>query len=244
MGMVIAVLSGKGGTGKTSVCAGVAVCLAEQGKRVLCVDLDVGLRNLDISLGMPGEPALAFTDVFQGGALLSDAARHPQYRELRFLTAPVRELVPDENAFGEMILEARERFDYILLDAPAGTGPLFRLAAGYASMQILVTGPDPAALRDGARVAELLELMGKEHTRLVVNRVSVRLYREMGVTVDDVMDLVGCPLLGLIPEDRNVTLAAVQERPLMGMTRRGAAAALSRIARRITGQPVPLMKIK
>lgn len=244
MGVVIAILSGKGGTGKTSVCAGLATCLAELGQRVLCVDLDVGLRNLDISLGMSGEPALAFTEVSQGGAPLSGAARHPKYQELRFLTAPVWDTEPDSAAFGRMILEARSQFDYILLDAPAGTGPAFRMAASHASLQILVTGPDPAALRDGARVAELLELMGKDHVRLVVNRVSVKLYRAMNLTVDDIMDTVGCPLLGLVPEDRNVTLAAVQERPLMDLTRRGAAAAYGRIARRITGEPVSLMKIK
>lgn len=244
MGMVIAILSGKGGTGKTTVCAGLGTGLAAMGKKVLCVDLDVDLRNLDIALGMPGEPALAFTEVSQGDAPLEDAARHPMYPELRFLTAPVGGLTPDPEAFGRMVLKARAQFDYILLDAPAGVGPLFRMAARYSSLQLLVTGPDPASLRDGAQVSELLELMGKADVRLVVNRISVKLYRDMNLTVDDVMDLVGCPLLGLVPEDRNVVLAAVGERPLMAVTRRGAAAALSRVARRLCGQKVPLMKIK
>lgn len=246
MGIIVAVLSGKGGTGKTSVCAGLATALAGQGHKVLCLDLDVGLRNLDIALGMTGEPALSFVDVSEGGATLDDAASHPRLPGLYLLTAPVAKQPEDldREAFRGMVKLARRRFDYVLLDAPAGVGAGFRMAAENASIQLLVTGPDPGALRDGARTGELLELMGKEDVRLVVNRVNPKLYASMKITVDDVMDLVGYRLLGLVPEDPNVTLAAAGEMALTEYTTRGAASAMKRIALRLTGHCVPLRKLK
>lgn len=246
MGEVIAVLSGKGGTGKTSLCAALGTSLAAAGHRVLCVDTDVGLRNLDISLGLAEVPALAFTDVSQAGAPLTQAARHPQFPTLFFLTAPVgrSQAEIDREAFLHMTNQARADFDFCLLDAPAGVGALFAMAAQAASRIILVTGPDPAALRDAARTGELLELMGKREVRLAVNRVSPELYDRMRLTVDDVMDWVGLPLLGVVPEDRNVTLAAARGKPLILYSRRGAAAACRRMARRLLGLRAPLQKIK
>ncbi len=243
LGMVIAVLSGKGGTGKTTVCAGLAVALAVMEKNVLCVDMDMGLRNLDIALGMPDEPVLPFTEVSQGESTLMDAASHPRIPGLRLLTAPLTAGELDKTAFQRMILKARETFDYVFLDAPAGIGEGFRLAAEIASLQLLVTGPDPAAIRDGTRVGELLELMGKDNVRLVVNRVDPKLYSVLGITVDDVMDTVGYGLTGLVPEDVNVLLAAVDELAVREYTKRGAAAAFERIARRLTGQKIPLKNL-
>lgn len=246
MGMVVAVLSGKGGTGKTTLCAGLGCALAAMGKRVLCVDLDVGLRNLDIALGMPGEPALPFTDVTEGAATLDNAAQHPRLPGLFLLTAPVGRQAEELNAaaLGRMLLDAREQFDFVLLDAPAGVGTGFRIAAENASSLILVTGADPAALRDGARTGQILELMGKPNVRLVVNRVSPRLYTDMKLTVDDIMDTVGYSLLGVVPEDENVALAAARELALREYEKRGAASAFERIARRLLGQRIPLKKLK
>ena len=243
MGIVISVLSGKGGTGKTTVCAGLAVALAVLEKSVLCVDMDMGLRNLDIALGMPEEPVLPFTEVSQGTALLMDATSHPRIPGLRLLTAPMSHGEMDLAAFQNMLLAAREQFDYVLLDAPAGVGDGFRMAAEISSMQLLVTGPDPAAVRDGIRVGELLELMGKENVRLIVNRVDPKLYALLGITIDDIMDTVGYGLLGLVPEDINVLLAAVEELALREYTRKGAAAAFTRIAKRLMGQKVPLKNL-
>ncbi len=243
MGMVISVLSGKGGTGKTTVCAGLAVALAVMERSVLCVDMDMGLRNLDIALGMPDEPVLPFTEISQGSSTLQDAASHPRIPGLRLLTAPMSADGLDMVSFQKMLLKAREQFDYVLLDSPAGIGEGFRMAAEISSMQLLVTGPDPAAIRDGTRVGEILELMGKENVRLVVNRVDPKLYSVLGITVDDVMDTVGYGLLGLVPEDINVLLAAVDEVAVREFTKRGAAAAFGRIAKRLTGQKVPLKNL-
>lgn len=243
MGELFAVLSGKGGTGKTSVCAGIATALAAGGKRVLCIDCDIGLRNLDISLGMSECGALSFADVSEGGYHLEDAARHPAYPNLSFLTAPMNRSAEqiDPIAFGDMLQQARAWFDYVFLDAPAGVDAGFRLVAGVADRFLLVTGAGPAAVRDASRVGELLELMGKRNIRLVVNRVDRSMLSTVRLTVDDVMDNAGLPLMGVVLEDPNVTLAAAFGRPLLQYAKRSdAAKAFCRIAKRIQGIPQPI----
>ena len=151
MGVTVSVISGKGGTGKTTLCAGIAACLAAEGKCVLCIDADIGLRNLDIALGMAEQPAVAFTDVTQGFCKLSDAAEHPALPGLFLLTAPVREqdALVEQQRFGALLREAREAFDWVLIDAAAGIGTSFRLATQFADRCIVAATPDPASLRDG-----------------------------------------------------------------------------------------------
>ena len=242
MGELIAVLSGKGGTGKTTVCAGVAEALALSGQSVLCIDCDVGLRNLDIALGISDRESLSFVDVYSCDYTLEQATRHPVYTKLAFLTAPVncRADQIDEEAFSALLEQARKQFSYVFLDAPAGIERGFDLAAKYAERIVLVTGADPAAIRDAERAGQLLELMGKTNVRLVINRINRKMASAMGVTVDDVMDQAGLPLLGLVPEDADVVLAAAFKQPLLGYTCKGAAAACQRIAKRIQGYHVPV----
>lgn len=243
MGELIAVLSGKGGTGKTSVCAGIATALAAMNRRVLCIDCDVGLRNLDISLGLSDAASLSFLEVCRGTYPISQATAHPQYPSLRFLTAPMTCSIEniDSASFEELVHDARRVFDFILLDAPAGVDAGFRLAATYADRCLLVTGPGPAAIRDAERTGQLLELMGKKNVRLIVNRIDKKMISAMNLTVDDVMDGAGLPLLGVVPEDLNVTLAAAVGMPLLKYKPRCAAAkAFRRIANRIQGLPEPL----
>ena len=155
---VLAVISGKGGTGKTSLCAGIASCLAMDGLRVLCIDLDVGLRNLDIALGMQDVAVLPFTALMRGEYSLQQATQHPTLANLFLLTAPVTEdpETIDADAFGRLLDAARDAFDWILLDAPAGVGALFRMATRYADEAAVVALADPASQRDAARAAELL----------------------------------------------------------------------------------------
>ncbi len=242
MGELIAVLSGKGGTGKTSVCAGLAEALALQGQKVLCIDCDVGLRNLDIALGISQIGALSFQDVCQGHYDLDMATRHPVYPNLAFLTAPVNcpvDSIHTDN-FCRMLEQARSRFAYVLLDAPAGIDAGFRLAAQFADRVILVTGAEPAAIRDVSRAADELERMGKENVRMVINRLDPKMLDVMGITVDDIMDQAGIPLLGIVPEDSQVILAAAFYQPLLGFGKKGAAAACRRIAKRIQGHKVPV----
>lgn len=245
LGQVVAVISGKGGTGKTSLAAGIAACLAAEGARVLGIDCDVGLRNLDISLGMADAAVIPFSAVMDGDCTLDDAVAHPEIPGLFLLTAPVtrqpEEL--DRAAFGRMLEEVRRRFDWCILDAPAGVGAGFRLAASFADWGLVVAGADPASLRDAARAADLMELDSRAELRLVVNRVSPKVYRQMHATVDDVMDGVGLPLLGIVPEDLSVTLAAAAGRPLILYSSSGASVACLHIARRLCGRRTPLMRL-
>lgn len=242
MGELIAVLSGKGGTGKTSLCAGIATALAQTGEKVLCIDCDVGLRNLDISLALCDSGALSFVDVYKGGYTLSQAAQHNIFPSLFFLTAPVNLQAEDvdEKAFAAMLRQARKEFDYIFLDAPAGLDAGFQLCAAYADRIILVTNAEPSAIRDAARTGQKLELMKKNQVRIIVNRVRRKLLEVTKRTIDDVMDEAGLPLLGVVPEDENVTLAAAFETPLLKYTKKGAATACKRIAKRIQGMSEPI----
>ena len=243
MGELFAVLSGKGGTGKTSVCAGIATALAAEGKRVLCIDCDVGLRNLDISLGMMEGGGLSFQDVCSGNYSLDRAEKHPDYPNLSFLTAPMNCHIEDIDpvVFGDMLQQARSLFDYIFLDSPAGVDAGFRLVTGVADRFLLVTGAGPAAVRDASRVGDLLELAGKQNVRLVVNRVDRDMLSTVRMTIDDVMDTSGLPLIGVVLEDPNVTLAASFGKPVLRYAKRcDAAKAYRRIAKRIQGLPEPL----
>ena len=245
MGEVIAVISGKGGTGKTTVCAAVASCLAAEGQRVLCIDADIGLRNLDIALGMAELPIVAFTDVLHGHYTLRDATEHPQLENLHLFTAPVREngdLISVED-FGKFLQQVRREYDFCLIDAPAGIGTGFRLASCHADRCLVVSTPDPASLRDAGCAADLLILDGKEELHLIVNRVASKLFSRMELTIDDIMDGVGLPLLGMVPEDRDVMLAAAEGSALIFATEGRAAEACLRISRRLRGLPTPLMKV-
>lgn len=243
LGEILGVLSGKGGTGKSSVCAGVATALAQSGKRVLCIDCDVGLRSLDISLGLSDSGGLSFLDVCEGGYPLSGAARHPGYPTLSFLTAPmnrpIEAISPD--ALARMLGPARSSFDYIFLDAPAGVDAGFRLVSAVADRFLLVTGSGPAAVRDAARVGDLLELQGKKNVRLVVNRVDKTMLKAVKLTIDDVMDSTGLPLIGIVPDDYQVPLAAALGKPLLQSAPRSpSAGAFRRIARRVQGYSQPI----
>ena len=147
----------------------------------------------------------------------------------------------DPRAFADMLQTARCGFDYIFLDAPAGVDAGFQLAAKFADRFLVVTGAGPAAVRDAARVSDLLELMGKKNIRLIVNRVDRDMLSTVRMTVDDVMDSAGLPLMGIVLEDPNVTLAAAFGKPLLLYARRShAAKACRKIANRIQGFHDPI----
>ena len=245
MGSVIVITSGKGGTGKTSLTGGVGTALALQGRRVLCIDTDVGLRNLDITLGMADAALMDFSDVIAGRCPLDRAvAPHPTVEGLHLLTAPITLPAdfPGQDAFRELLDQARREYDDRLIDSPAGLGEGFRRAVCGADRAIVVAVSEPSSLRDAQRV--VAQLAGLETVHLVVNRVRPRLLRRQGATIDDAMDTAGLPLLGLVPEDAKVVLAAASGRPLAQFARRGAVRAYANIARRLLGEQVPLMRIR
>ncbi len=246
MSTAIVITSGKGGTGKTSLTSGIGSCLAALGHRVLCIDMDIGLRNLDLSLGLTDRALMDFTDVLAGRCTLERAAvAHPVIQGLFLITAPVS--LPDaplsERAMRELIHRARAQYDYVLMDSPAGLGEGFRLACCAADRAVVVSTTDASALRDAQRTVTLLrERIPRIH--LVVNRVQPKLLKRLHTTIDDAMDTAGLPLLGMVPEDPQVMLAANRGEPLILCASRGAATAYLNIAKRLLGQKAPLMKLR
>lgn len=245
MSTAIVVTSGKGGTGKTSVTGGLASCLAALGHRVLCIDMDIGLRNLDLALGMSDRALMDFTDVVEGRCPLARAVvEHPVVKNLFLLTAPLTPRPIGESSMRALIREAKGSFDFILMDSPAGLGSGFRLAVCGADRALVVSTTDPSALRDAQRtVSELRgDLPGRIH--LVVNRVQPKLLKKLQTTIDDAMDTAGLPLIGVVPEDQAVPLAAGKGQPLILYSKKGAAIAYLNITKRLLGQYVPVMRIR
>ena len=246
MGQVIAVVSGKGGTGKTSLVSNTGLHLADLGHTVLCIDCDVGLRNLDIALGMSDCAVTDFTDVLEGRYPLREAVTpHPVQKNLFLLTAPLTLHAPvDPAAFAALIRQAKERFDFCLVDAPAGLDAGFRLAITGCGRAIVVTTTDPTSLRDAQRTVMELGHLPAGRVHLVVNRCRKKLMRSLRQTIDDAIDTAGLPLLGVVPEDEAVPLALGRGLPLLYTCNRCASAAYRNIARRLAGERVPLMRFR
>ena len=246
MGKVIAITSGKGGTGKTTSCAALASCLAVLGYKTLCLDCDIGLKNLDVPLGLVDCASTNFTDVLGGILSLDEAVSpHPEIGRLFFLSAPAMaepETI-DQNQMDALFGEIRGRFDYCIVDSPAGLGAGFKLACTHADMAIVVETGDMTSLRDGQRTVCQLQSLGLCDIRLLVNRVRPRLFRRSKTSVDDAIDMVGARLIGLVAEDEDVILSANRGLPLICYKPDGATAQYFRIAKRIVGQKVPLGKL-
>jgi septum site-determining protein MinD len=247
MGISIVITSGKGGTGKTTASAAIASCLAALGKKTLCIDADMVLRNLDISLGLSEIVSQTFTDVIEGRCSLQEAAMpHPSIENLFFLGAPMS-MNPEEVdplAMQTLIRDATALFDYCIIDSPAGLGPGFRLAASGCDMAIVVTTADDSSCRDSQRtVSELMDL-GISDIRAAVNRVNPTLLKKVSSNIDTIVDWVGARLIGIIPDDLNVTTAANLDIALVLFSNKGAARAFLHIAMRLEGRNVPLMRIR
>lgn len=243
MGAAIMITSGKGGTGKTSLTAGAASCLAALGHRVLCIDLDIGLRNLDLVLGLSDRAVMDFSDVMQYRcSLLSACVEQPEIKGLHLLTAPLSPDGLEAERFCQVVADAKDCFDFVFMDSPAGLGGGFQLAMAAADRAIVVSAVDPAALRDAQRTVAELHHLPQLH--LVMNRVQPKLIRKLRTSIDSAMDAAGLPLLGVVPEDPAVTMAAAAGVPLVLSTHKGAAPAYLNIAKRILGQRVPLLRIR
>jgi len=247
MGKVIAVASGKGGTGKTTAVAALSSCLAVLGHKTLCIDFDAGLRNLDLALCMTDFAIMDYMDVVSGRLNLTAACSESSaIPNLFFLSAPSAGVPEDidKAALDDMFEEIRRDFDYCLIDAPAGLGSGFKLAHSNVDMTIIVTTGDIASMRDCNRTASAVRQLGVTNLRLLVNRVIPKNLKYIKTTIDDIIDTVGVQLLGLIPEDRNVFLALHENIPLILFRKRASAYDYLDAARRITGEDVPLQQYK
>jgi len=245
MGKVIVVVSGKGGTGKTTSVGAVASCLAAMGHKTLCLDGDIGLRNLDITLGMSDFAIIDFADVVSGHIELASAVvQHPEIDNLFFLTAPSVGMPSEINEaeLRGLYDKVRDEYEYCFIDAPAGIGPGFRLVSQGADMAIVVVTGDLSSVRDGQRVVAELEAMGVEEIQLLVNRVRPSNFRRLKSTIDDIINSVGARILGIVKEDKAVILAANLEIPLVLYENKHAAAQFLKIARRLKGENVPISK--
>ena len=246
-GQCIAVVSGKGGTGKTSFTAGVGAALALSGRRVLCLDCDIGLRNLDLALGLSDRTLMDFSDVAQNRCSLDMAAvEHPKIPGLYLLTAPawLRGRPVTESQMADLLREVREQYDDCLLDAPAGLGTGFHLATCCADRCVVVTTSDASSLRDAQHTVMELERFPAGTLHLGVNRVRKKLLRQLHATIDDAIDKAGLPLLGVVPEDDALPLCMNSGIPILLADNQGAAAAYSNIAKRLQGERVPLLRIR
>ena len=245
MGKIIAVVSCKGGTGKTTFTANVGFALASMGKKVLCLDCDITLRNLDLALGLSDSALMDFSDVMSGRCTLEEAVvSHPKYPSLFLLAAPLVfggfSVEPEQVT--ALMSQIRESFDYCLVDAPAGLGQGFRMATQEADHVMVVTTTDVTALRDAQRTVMELDRFPNGKVHLIVNRVAKKLLRQLHTTIDDAMDAAGLPLLGVVPEDADIPKCLNQGTPLRD-DNFYAARAYYNIAKRIAGYKAPLMKL-
>jgi septum site-determining protein MinD len=246
---VLTVTSGKGGVGKTTMTANLGVALAMQGQRVVVIDADVGLRNLDVMLGLENRIVYDLVDVVEGRCRLRQAmVRDKRLSELFLLpaaqTRDKTSVQPDDMV--RICDQLREHHDYILIDSPAGIEQGFRYAIAPSTGILIVTNPEVSAVRDADRVIGIVEAEEKGPPRLVINRLRPQLVKrgEM-LSVADVVELLAIDLIGVVPEDQAVLFSANRGQPLaFSKDSSLAGQAFHNIARRILGKDVPFMPIR
>lgn len=246
MGTVIAVASGKGGTGKTSFCANVAISLCALGEKVLLIDADAGLRSLDLVLGMTDSLLFSYGDVIRGSVGLKEAAvAHPVAKNLRVLTAPgepgIGE-VYEPRDIAALLKRVRAHFTYTLVDCAAGLGADVLSFAAAADRAVIVSTSDYTALRGAQSTAGIFSRIGQENCAIVVNRLRPGMIRAgAAANVDRAMDTTGLSLLGVVPEDPEV-IASGNRGTILALDSFGPAAqAYLNIAKRLRGQRVRLL---
>jgi len=245
---IITVTSGKGGVGKTTATANLSVALAARGNRVVAIDADIGLRNLDVVMGLENRIVYDLVDVVEGRCRLRQAmVRDKRLPDLHLLPAAQtrdKTAVQPEQMV-EVCEELRQEVDFILIDSPAGIEQGFRNAIAPADAAIVVTTPEVSAVRDADRIIGLIEAAEKDSTRLLVNRIRPDMIRrEDMLSIDDVLDVLAIDLLGIVPEDEQIIIATNRGRPLALENSSRAGEAFNNIARRLLGEEVPLMSME
>lgn len=218
MGETIVVVSGKGGVGKTVISANIGAALAQKGKRVVLMDMDIGLRNLDISLGMENKIVYDMVDVIEGVCRIRQALiKDKRFPELYLMSSPQLndKMVVTPTHIKVLCKKLKESFDYIILDAPAGINEGFINAVSAADSAILVTVPEYAAIRDAERVKKALEHFSIERKMLVINKVKLNLIKK-GIlpSIEYVVEALKWDLVGILPDDENIYIAANNGMPI------------------------------
>ncbi len=244
---VVTVTSGKGGVGKTTTTANLAVALASLGEKVVCIDGDIGLRNLDVVLGLENRIVYDLVDVVEGRCRLRQAMiRDKRLPELHLIPAAQTR---DKSAVSpsDMVRlcdELRPDLDWILIDSPAGIERGFRNVLAPADSVLVVTNPEISAVRDADRIIGLVESEEKGPARLIINRLNPAMVKRGDMlTAEDVLELLAIQLIGIVPEDENVVMSTNRGQPvaLDGKTKAGQA--FANIARRLRGEEVPLLDL-
>ncbi len=248
MSKVIVVTSGKGGVGKTTTVAHLGTSLAMMGKKVAVVDADIGLRNLDIVLGLENRIVYDLVNVVEGACKLKQALiRDKRVEGLYLLPAAqsrTKEAVKPEQ-MAALCDELRQDFDYIFLDSPAGIEGGFRNALAGADSAIVVTTPHVSAVRDADRIIGLVEAAEKGSPQLIINRLQPEMVKkgEM-LDQDDVVEILSIRLIGIVPEDENIVSASNRGEPVVLNGKAQSGEAYKRIARRIEGEDVPFLELE
>jgi septum site-determining protein MinD len=242
-GKIITISSGKGGVGKTTTTANLAISLAMMGHRVACIDADIGLRNLDVMLGLENRIVYDIVNYIEGRCRLRQAlVRDKRFPELFLLPAAQTR---DKNAISvedmaRVARETAELVEFVLIDSPAGIEHGFRYAVTPADLVLIVTNPEVTAVRDADRVIGLIEAEQWAPANLVINRFKADLVRrnEM-LDSDTVVDLLAIDLIGIVPEDERILTASNRGQPVALESRSAAGRAFRNIARRLVGEDVP-----
>ncbi len=245
---VIVTTSGKGGVGKTTSTANIAAALAKFGKKVVAVDADVGLRNLDVIMGLENRVVYNFIDVIEGTCKLNQAlVKDKRVQGLYLLPAAqtrTKDAVNPEQMV-DLCNQLKPEFDFIFLDCPAGIEGGFRNAAAGADEALVVTTPEIPAVRDADRIIGMLESMGKSPIRLIINRLRPNMVQDGDMLAkDDILDVLSIDLIGVVPEDENVIRATNNGEPMTMTLDSPAAQAYLNIAERLLGHDVPLMDLE
>ena len=246
MSEIIVITSGKGGVGKTTTSANVGTGLAILGKKVVLIDTDIGLRNLDVVMGLENRIVYNLVDVVEGNCRMKQALiKDKRYPNLFLLpSAQTRDKTSvNPGQMVKLVDDLREEFDYVLLDCPAGIEQGFQNAIAGADRAPVVTTPEVSAIRDADRIIGLLEASGMKTIDLVVNRIRMDMVRRGDMmSLDDVMDILAIDIIGAVPDDEDIVISTNQGEPLVGIGTPAGQAYMD-ICKRITGETVPLLNV-
>ena len=244
MGKLILLTSGKGGSGKSSITCGLGAALCRRERKVLLVDLDEGLRTLDLMLGLASQTLFDLSDVYNSRCSLASAVQSvgengSVYSNLFLLPAPLKSGdVQGDSRLAELKHHMAQGYDYVLIDSPAGLDAGFMSAAAGVRDAVIVVTPDPVCVRIASAVRETLLKAGAENIRMLINKFSWdMLVRRTVFNIDEVIDETGIQLIGIVPYDKNVQQSASLGVPLEGCA---AARAFDRIAARLDGEHISI----